>query len=429
MFVVFATQSFAHVIPGDKAGVLSLGQVRSDISDITLRPSAGTITSIAAESDLEIKITNSASGDMYAYVMGSDYSNGKGVVYQNGANAWYYPPSSGVVDTVSNNLTIEIGANSHKTVTLTQYLNSGRVYIGAKTMTFTADSSGKLLTPSPADKNDANYGFAWGMAELTWSNGELTTDISYVDSVGLALGMRVTTTDGKELYDPGLPAGSLKKVCDELITVSDDWGDLCIKNNDGELIRTLAPSKYVNDNTPGSLKTIYDSYIDDMWKKYSTAELIINTQQAEWGPNVTCKCGDSAMVCAQPDGQTYNYARPTTMDIFGCSGGPFAGSGDGNDLQSRTWPRLCAAFTRSTLLLDGGDVTPSSRVAAKKYYTANATNHYARIVHKVVTPGEVGTGAYAFAFDDVNAPGTGENESGMFQVGSVRGFEIEVRGT
>lgn len=74
--------------------------------------------------------------------------------------------------------------------------------------------------------------------------------------------MKVTTTDGKELYDPGLPAGSLKKACHELTAVSDDWGALCIKGSDGKLIRALVSSKYANDNTPGSLKTIYDSYID-----------------------------------------------------------------------------------------------------------------------------------------------------------------------
>lgn len=429
-FVVIATQSFAHVIP--QVDVLALGQFLSDFDDITLRGSASTTASITAGSSLEIKIINSASDKMYAYITGNEYNNGKGVVYQNGADGWYYPTHSGVVDTVSNNLTIEVGANSDETVTLTGNLTSGRVYIGAKKMTFTADSSGHVLAPSPADKNDANYDFAWSIAELTWSNGELTSDISYVDSVGLALGMKVTTTDGKELYDAGLPAGSLEKVCDELTAVSDDWGDLCIKGSDGKLVRAVAPSKFVNDNTPGSLKTLYDSYIDDVWKKYSTAELTVNTQQTTWGANVTCKVsgdGESPLVCAQPDGKTYNYAKPTTIDVFGCSGGPFMSSGDGNDFQSRTWPRLCAAFIRSTLLLDGGDVTPSSRVAAKQYYTVKATNHFARIVHKFLTPGGAGTGAYAFPFDDVNAPGTGENESGMFQVGNARSIEIEVRGT
>lgn len=116
------------------------------------------------------------------------------------------------------------------------------------------------------------------------------------------------------------------------------------------------------------------------------------------------------------------------MDVLGCNSGPFANQGS-NNYQSRTWPRLCAAFTRSTLLLDGGDVTPSSQVGASQYYTDKITNHFARIVHDVVTPGKTGTGAYAFAFDDVNAPGTGENESGMFQLSNAKSMEIMIRGT
>lgn len=428
IFVAIATPSFAHAIPGGKTGVLTLGQTHSGINETNTGQPPGAAPFTSAGSDLEVKITNTASDTMYAYITGRDPSNGKAVVFQDGTDRGYYPTQSGVIDSVSNQLEIQIETHRDKTVTLTHNLSSGRVYIGAKKMTLMADASGNVLTPSPADPNDPNYGFPWGIAELTWSNdGQLTTDLSFVDSVSLALGLKVTTTDGSELYNPGLPAGSLKRVCDQLTAVSDDWGDMCVRDESGSLVRAIAPSKYVNDSTPDSIKTLYDSYVEDVWKKYSTEQLTINTQQDEWGQNVTCRCGDSVMVCAQPDGKTYNYTKPTTMEVLACNGGPFASSNDGNDLQSRTWPRLCAAFTRSTLLLDDGDVTPSSKMGAKNYYTANRTNHYARIIHNVATPGSVGT--YAFAFDDVNAPGTGENEAGLFHVGNARSIEIEVRGT
>lgn len=72
-------------------------------------------------------------------------------------------------------------------------------------------------------------------------------------------------------------------------------------------------------------------------------------------------------------------------------------------------------------------MTPSSKMGAKEYYTTSPTNHYARVIHSIATPGSVG--AYAFAFDDVNAPGTGENEAGLFHVGNAKSVEIEVRGT
>lgn len=441
---VLFTQTLAHVIPEARTnarGALTPDRVRRDITPRQSASATASGTAGSSGSSLEIKITNSASDKMYAYIMGEDYNTGKKVFYQNGAATWYYPAYSGplngtkskngVVDSSSNDLAIEVDGNGDTTVTLSECLNSGRVYIGAQEMTFMQDPSGNLVEPSPVDRSDANYGFAWGIVELAWSDVELAADLSYVDSVGLALGMKVTTADGEEYYDAGLPAGSLKKVCDELAAVGDDWGDMCVRDRNDKLIRALAPSKYISDSTPGNLSTFYDSYIDAVWEKYATAELTVNTQESTWGPNVTCKVSGAggAMVCSQPDGATYSYDKPSTADVLGCNSGPFTGQGD-NAYQSRTWPRLCAAFTRSTLLLgDGGDVTPSSWVGAARYYGGGVTNHFSRIVHEVVTPGKEGTGAYAFAFDDVNAPGTGENESGMFQVGNARSIEIEVRGT
>lgn len=283
-----AAQSLAYVLPEgtvNARGVLTPDRVRRDI---TPRQSASAPTTSGSSSTggsgLDIKMTNSASGKMYAYIIGEDETSGKHVFYQNGASAWYYPAytgatntsqsTNGVIDASTNNLAIEVDGGSDKTVTLSQYLNSGRVYIGAQPMTFMIDTSGNLVEPSPVDTSDANYDFAWGIVELAWSSSELAADLSYVDSVALALGMKVTTTDGQEYYDAGLPAGSLQTVCKELASVSDDWGNMCVKGSDGGLIRALAPAKYVSANSAGSLSTFYDSYIDQVWEKYATTTLV-----------------------------------------------------------------------------------------------------------------------------------------------------------
>lgn len=56
-------------------------------------------------------------------------------------------------------------------------------------------------------------------------------------------------------------------------------------------------------------------------------------------------------------------------------------------------------------------------------------NQYAKVVHETLTPME-GTGAYAFAFDDVAAPDTGENDSGVISVASQGAvMEVFIRGT
>lgn len=285
----FATQSLAYVIPEGSVnarGIVSPDHVRRQIAP---RQSASATASTPASTGsssggatLDVKLTNSASGKMYAYIIGMDATSGKHVFYQDGSSAWYYPSGSAAkrdgantaIDATTNKLSIEVDGNSDKTITLPQYLDSGRVYIGAQPMTFLMDSSGNLVEPSPVDTSDANYDFAWGIVELAWLSTELAADLSYVDSVALSMGLKVTTTDGQVYEDAGLPAGSLKKVCDELAAVSDDWGNMCVKGSSGDLIRALAPAKYVSANSAGSLSTFYDSYIDKVWEKFASTTLV-----------------------------------------------------------------------------------------------------------------------------------------------------------
>lgn len=286
---LFATQSLAHVIPEGSVnarGVVKPNCVRREVAP---QQSASAAASAAASTGtssggatLDLKLTNSASGKMYAYIMGTDTTSGKHVFYQDGASTWYSPAGSASesdggnapIDATSNKLVVEVDGSSDKTITLPQYLDSGRVYIGAQPMTFSLNPSGTLVEPSPVDPSDANYDFAWGIVELSWLSTELSADLSYVDSVALAMGMKVTTTDGQEYEDAGLPAGSMKKVCDGLANVGDDWANMCVKGSSGDLVRALAPVQYVSTSSAGSLSTFYDSYIDKVWEKFASTTLV-----------------------------------------------------------------------------------------------------------------------------------------------------------
>lgn len=220
---------------------------------------------------------------MYAYIIGMDYTNGEKVFYQTGSSSWYYVSTSGAtmnattqkynIDCSTNNLAVTISGNSDQTVTLPGYLESARVYIGTSQMTFQLTSSGDLVEPSPVDTTDANYGFPWGIVELDYSSSVLCADLSYVDSVGLALGMTITGGDGTQYVDPGLPSGALKTVCDKLEAVNSDWGNLCVKGSDGSLVRAVSPTK-VDTASAGSLATLYDDYIDQVWTKYQSTKLV-----------------------------------------------------------------------------------------------------------------------------------------------------------
>ena len=53
-------------------------------------------------------------------------------------------------------------------------------------------------------------------------------------------------------------------------------------------------------------------------------------------------------------------------------------------------PRLCAAFTRSTIMMEGGDIQPS--LDASNYYQNSPTNWYSKLVHEYEIDGK----GYAF---------------------------------
>ena len=69
-------------------------------------------------------------------------------------------------------------------------------------------------------------------------------------------------------------------------------------------------------------------------------------------------------------------------------------------------PRLCAAVTRSTLLIEGGHLQPG--LSSTDYYTSAPTNWYSKFVHE----NEVDGKGYAFSYDDVN-PDDDVNQSGV----------------
>jgi hypothetical protein len=112
-----------------------------------------------------------------------------------------------------------------------------------------------------------------------------------------------------------------------------------------------------------------------------------------------------------------SYAQPAAADIFSCSTGPFANTAGEIGAVSA---RLCAAFNRSTLLIDSDQ--PDGESTAN-YYKNSITNHYSRIVHAANTDGL----GYAFPYDDV-APASGANQSGYVSSGSPALWTITVGG-
>ena len=371
----------------------------------------GTIpTNMVTQSNpLKFSLHNNWGGaNMVAYVTGRD-SNDQ-VVMLTSSGQFYYPNPAGSevpVDIPSDaGIAIPLGGQGQTTdFTVPDFISSGRVWVSDGELMFytvvAGDGRVALVEPSFANPSDPSAGLNWGFVELTNNEGGIYANISFVDFIGLVISMRLTLGSGDVQTVHGLAPDALGSICTELgeQTAIDGqpWDQMCVKREDGTPLRILAPNIYIASN-PGTMDGYYTEYIDQVWDKYSNEDLIIDTQQ-EWG-QVPCRVQGSDMIC---QGDSLPFPKPTIVDVWGCNSGPFANTGD--RLHLAIVARMCAAFHRTELLLEGGNVTPS--LGSSAYYTENPTSHYSRLVHKYEVDGK----GYAFSYDDVNV--SGENEAGV----------------
>ena len=368
-----------------------------------------------------------------------------GFVAQNsgdGSTTYSAPPANapaGKVNAVPATARMDAGSASTSFKT-PGAVNSGRIYVVDGRLNFYADENKKIVHPDPHNPTDIASQEVWGFVEFTYgkdpSNGEekMIVNLSFVDWVSLPLGMTLTSK-GKNGTDVvtigGLQPDALAKICDALSRLPGFWPKLCMKSpHDDTPLRVMSPEKYIsiyaNDK---DVVDYYEPYIEKAWAKYKNVDLKINTQTA--GPDstvkvdngriITCRVGqsDDILHC---DNDAGDFPRPVSRDIYGCNSGPFANPADGATeswSRARVRPRLCAAFVRSTLHLDG--IQPSHDVGPDKYYQNDITNHYAKVVHENL----IGGSGYAFSYDDVN-PGSNENSAGLIETEHPLQLDIHV---
>jgi hypothetical protein len=370
--------------------------------------STSTIQAVQQNNPLQLEIVNNfGSNQMYLYVTGSD-SNG--VACMLGADgSFYYPDAggSGVPIPITGNVATALGGmGSTTTVTLPDTLISSRIWVSEGELQFYTVVSGTgasaIVEPSVSNPDDPSANIRWGFVEFNWQNGEIFANISFVDWVGIAMGMGLTLASGETQIVRGLQPGAVENICNDLKEQNAKdgagWDQLCMSNSNGEVLRVLSSNLFIASN-PTWQSNYYNDYIDQVWAKYANEDLTIATQSG--AGDVACRVSGNQLTC---NGDNRGYPKPTIADIYGCNSGPFSVISGDNDVHKAIVPRLCAAFTRSTLLLDGGNVQPS--LPSTSYYTTDPTNHYARVVHNY----EQDSLGYAFSYDDVNP--SGENAAG-----------------
>ncbi|OTA53893.1 glycoside hydrolase family 64 protein [Hypoxylon sp. EC38] len=410
------------VTPGDKGDLI----ITKENTLNSTAPLSDHFTAQSAQANpLKISLVNNfGGGQLNVYVTGLAPSGD--VVMLSADGSWYYPNPAGsnVPVAITGNVALPMNALGQTTeFTLPDYISSGRIWVAEGNLQFftVVDGNGKaqLVEPAAANPNDPSAAVNWGFVELTnTEEGGIYANISFVDFVGLVMGMTLTLGSGETQTVKGLQQNAVAAICQELkaqaASDGQPWDKLCVTDSAGNPLRILSPNIYASID-PTAFSSYYDSYIDQVWAKYANEDLTIDTQAA--AGKVACRTSGNQLTC---NGDNRGYPKPTVIDIWGCNSGPFSIQGTDNDVHRAVVPRLCAAFYRTTLLIDGGNVQPGP--SRDTYYTNNPTSHYSRIVHKYETDGK----GYAFSYDDVN-PG-GENEAGVVAGLSPQTLQLTVGG-
>jgi hypothetical protein len=378
--------------------------------------------------ELPVKLKNTNGGPISAYIIGKGPGDRAVFVLKDGTP--FYPVSGGSVDPVpltGGNPAISVLAGETVTVPLKFPLKSGRVYFAEKGFQIfikkVDDTMDEVIMPDMCNQKDPNSDIKWGFSELTYTDeGVITANISFVDIVGLPMGAEVILSGGRNITVGGLPKGAVQMICsgleDQQAKDTLPWTMLCVKDANNEALRIISPFKALSIKSfNDAFATYFDEYIDQVWARYRENDLTFNLQNG--GNNqVACRVQDDGQMHCDDDPKP--LPKPKTPDVWGCSG--LFGEAAGENPTHRTVrPRLCAAFVRTTLLLEGGNLQPS--LPESDYYTKDPTSHYSRIIHGVEQDGK----GYAFPFDDVNPDG-GKDVSGLVSASNATSLSFIVGG-
>ncbi|QKX59108.1 uncharacterized protein TRUGW13939_06239 [Talaromyces rugulosus] len=384
-----------------------------------MAPSNDAVQAATTPTTLDFQLQNqTTSGTVYAYITGQaiDKDNALFLLKSDGKTAYYPASPSGSNQALGADCAIPLGAVGNSvTVTIPRLAGARLWFVRDDKLTFYLNSGPSLVEPSPSNTADANYNKYWDFCEFTFNDQQLYANISYVDFVSLPISLTLTTSSGQTKHVAGIPADGLDTICSGLTSQQAKdkagWDKLIVKKGDANL-RAVSPNTGITLNS-GLFDNYYSSYVDQVWSKYASDSLTINTQNSSG--NVAAKISNGELNFANG---AATYGKPAAADIFSCSSGPFAVAGKTE--KDAITARLAAAFNRSNLLTntntpDGDKVTD--------YYQNAVTNHYSRIVHAA----NLDSRGYAFPYDDV-APSDGNDQSGSVFDGSPKSLTVVVGG-
>lgn len=373
----------------------------------------------AASGTLNVALQNrTSSSNVFAYITGLALDNNNHPMFiQGDGRSVYFPTSpSQPGAALAQDVAIPLGAPGNTVNVTIPKIAGGRIWFSVDArLTFLINPGPAIVEPSVTNPSDPNININWTFAEFTFNEAQLFANISYVDFASVPIALSLTNTAGRTQSVPGMPAGALDTIVNELRAQAGrdkrPWDQLIYSHN-GRALRVLSPNNLLVGNR-NAWDSYYNGYVQQVWSRFTNQDMIINTQAA--AGNLRGRVTNGQLTFPQAG----SFNQPSAADIFSCSTGPFATGS--NAARNAVIPRLAAAFNRSTLLL-GADQFPNGS-QPQDYYKNDITNHYSRIVHSVQRDGR----GYAFPYDDV-VPDGGSDVAGTLFDSGPQLFTVAVGG-
>ena len=262
------------------------------------------------------------------------------------------------------------------------FLSLGQpIYIGI------SPDNGGYAGPNPTNPSDPNFNTVFDWYEMSYAYGQVPFggNTTQVDQFGLP--MKVTLEQASSGYSGvrGLTATRAAVFASFAQQAPAEFQSLIVKDSAGNPLRIVAP----RTSAPGALGTWLDGAVNAFWTKFKTQPFTYRFAGYSVTGGIDANSQFAYTVTNGGVSKSYTMRKPTTTEIFACSG-PFAGVGP----QGAFLAELSAAFNR------GVATTPDLWGTVTAYYPAGQRwNSFAKFFHDL----GVEKYAYGFPYDDVTS--------------------------
>jgi hypothetical protein len=263
-------------------------------------------------------------------------------------------------------------------------------------------------SPSHSNPTDPSQGIIYEIIELTYNEYGFWGNTSRVDSYNYSMGMELTNSNSETIRTGELLSQS-DIVTQFLASVPVEFQD-CYDTHTGQIFQPTKTEAFADGTIgtmpiPGPYKDYMKPYIDEIWDKFKTEDLIFNHPEiGTWSGRVngsdefvfTCTGGPAGFI-----GETGIIpGRPSTQEAFEGKGVLDYAYQSNPRFDLIMQSQICAALTRHVIETDEPTGTVQFWGDPTAYYQKSPCNHYAKFWHQQGI--RVDQLAYGFAYDDVH---------------------------